>query len=74
MLFQKTPHLRADHSLSEVRHETDQSSVPFVRDLGERCATRGHEHLPDPILERTDGCIIHPQKRLPRSEYPEIEE
>ena len=57
-------YLRADDSFPEVSHEPDQGRVPLVSDLGERCASRGHEHLPDAVLEGPDRRIVHPQEGL----------
>lgn len=61
---QQKPNLCADDRLPEVGHEADQGRVPLVGDLGEGRAPRGHEHLPDAVLERPDRRVVHPQERL----------
>ena len=51
-------------SLSEVGHETDQSSVPLVRDLRECCRTASHQDLSDPVLKALDAIFIDPYESL----------
>lgn len=57
---QSISNLGADDSLAEVGHEADECGVPLVGDLGEGRASRGHEDLPDAVLERPDRRVIHP--------------
>lgn len=61
---QAKANLGADDRLAEVGHEPDERRVPLVGDLGEGCASRRHEHLPDAVLERPDGGVVHPKERL----------
>lgn len=64
LIFSDINHLGANDSLSEVGHETDQRRVPLVGDLGERRASRRHQHLTDTVLERPDRRIVHSQEGL----------
>ena len=39
----------------------------LVRDLGEGRRARAHQHLADPVLERFEPLVVHPQVRLRRA-------
>lgn len=49
-----------------VGHQTDESCIPLVDNLGESCRPRAHENLTDAIIELLHTLIRNAQKRLGR--------
>lgn len=47
-----------------VGHQTDESCIPLVDNLGESCRPRAHENLTDAIIELLHTLIRDAQKRL----------
>ena len=56
--------LCVDYSLSEVSHQTNQSSVPFVDDLGECGGPRGHQDLTNTVVEATHRLLVDTKEAL----------
>mmetsp|Transcript_12946 Transcript_12946/g.36300 ORF Transcript_12946/g.36300 Transcript_12946/m.36300 type:complete len:230 (+) Transcript_12946:5114-5803(+) len=55
-----------DDGLPVVGHQSNQSRVPLVCNLGEGRCTRGHENLSYPVLKRLHRLIVHSQECLGR--------
>ena len=53
-----------DNSLTEVGHESYESSVPFVDNLCEGCRARCHQDLPHSVVKLGHGVRIHTQETL----------
>mmetsp|Transcript_3094 Transcript_3094/g.10260 ORF Transcript_3094/g.10260 Transcript_3094/m.10260 type:complete len:228 (-) Transcript_3094:3866-4549(-) len=51
--------LGVHHGLAVVRHQSDERRVPLVGDLRKRRRPRGHQHLPDSVLELLEGFVVH---------------
>lgn len=47
-----------------VRHQSNERSVPLIRDLGERSGPTAHQNLPNAVLKRLHGFVTHPQECL----------
>ena len=56
--------LSVDDSLSEVRHQANQSSVPLVDDLCEGSGARRHQNLTNSVVKPSHRLIINSKETL----------